>query len=255
MKLSTSNIAWSNENDEEMYKYISDSKFSGLEIAPTRVLTNNPYDQLDKAKQFKQELKQKYNLEISSMQSIWYGRKENIFNKEEAKELIDYTKKAIDFAREIECKNLVFGCPKNRIIPDDKREDDIIYFFRELGEYAKNNNTTLSIEPNPTIYGTNFINTTEQAFSIVRKINSDGIKVNVDFGTIIENNDSLDTIFKNINLVNHIHIIEHRNEHKKLSEFLKNNNYDKYVSLEMKKTDSIQDTIDCIDYINKIFCN
>ncbi len=79
MKLSISNIAWSSENDEEMYKYISDNKFSGLEIAPTRIFANDPYNQLDKAKEFAEKLEQNYNLKISSMQSIWFGKQEKIF--------------------------------------------------------------------------------------------------------------------------------------------------------------------------------
>lgn len=54
-----------------------------------------------------------------SMQSIWYGRTEKLFGTEEERNLLlDYTKSAVDFAAAIGCKNLVFGCPKNRCIPE-----------------------------------------------------------------------------------------------------------------------------------------
>jgi len=260
MKLSISNIAWGKENDEEMYEFISKFKFGGIEIAPTRLIEQTPYSYIEKAKQISNDLLEKYNLEISSMQSIWYGQQGNIFNEEDAKRLMEYTKKAIDFAHEINCSNLVFGSPKNRIMPEEKNEGDIIYFFKELGEYAKQNQTVLAIEPNPAIYGTNFINYTIQAIEFAKKVNCEGIKVNVDFGTIIANKEDLNIVFENLDLVNHIHIsepnlskIQKREEHKKIAEYLKKVNYDKYVSIEMKNTNKLDDVKETIKYVNEIF--
>lgn len=197
------------------------------------------------------------------MQSIWFGKTENIFNsEEERKDLIKYTKKAIDFASEINCKNLVFGCPKNRNI-NNKECDNIniaVEFFRVLGDYALKKNTILAIEPNPSIYGTNFINTTKEAFDIVKLINNDGIKVNVDLGTIINNEEDLSILDANINLINHIHIsepylekIQIREIYKELSTILKCNNYNKYVSIEMKNLNNLDSIKDIISYIMKIF--
>lgn len=260
MKLSISNIAWEKEQDEEMYEYISKSQLTGIEIAPTRIIEENPYDKLDKAMEFESKMKKQYGLEISSMQSIWYGKKGNIFQKEEASQLLEYTKKAIDFANRIHCKNLVFGCPKNRNMPENHKEDEILYFFKELGEYAKEKQTVLAIEPNPTIYGTNLINTTKQALDFIKKIDSEAIRVNADFGTILQNEENLNIIFENIDLVNHIHIsepnlakIEKREEHKKLAEFLKSINYNRYVSIEMKKTEELEEVKQVIEYVKRIF--
>ncbi len=260
MKLSISNIAWNKEQDEQMYKYLESVGFDAIEIAPTRIIEENPYSHIEEIKQFAQRIMSKYQLSISSMQSIWYGKQGNIFKKEDAKSLIEYTKKAIDFAKEIKCKNLVFGCPKNRIMLENCKEEDIIYFFKILGEYAKENKTIIAIEPNPTIYGTNFINYTSQAFDFVKKVNNDGIKVNVDFGTIIENKEDLSNIFENIELVNHIHIsepnlnpIEERTEHKTLAEGLKKFNYDKYISIEMKNIGDMNRLKEIIEYIGRVF--
>ena len=261
MKLSISNIAWGKEDDEEMYKYISNAKFDAIEIAPTRIIEKNPYSHLKQAKQFAQELKEKYNLNISSMQSIWYGKNEKIFNSaEERKELINYTKKAIDFAEVINCNNLVFGCPKNRVINDFNKDYEIsIDFFEEIGEYAKNKKIKFSIEPNPSIYNTNFITETTEAFDIVKKINSSGIAVNLDIGTMIQNNETIDILKDNVNYINHVHIsepnlefIKHRNIHSDIINLLKNNNYSGYVSIEMKNQNNIIKVKEIIDYISKI---
>lgn len=260
MKLSVSNIGFDSKYNDLVYEELKNNGFSAIEIAPTILIPENPYDNISKAKEILLPVKEKYNLSVCSMQSIWYGISMNIFNEEDATKLINYTKKAIDFASAINCTNLVFGCPKNRIMPEIKNEDDIIYFFRELGDYAYLKNTVLAIEPNPTIYGTNFINYTKDAFEFVKKVNSKGFKVNVDFGTIIENKEDLEVIKENLTLVNHVHIsepnlvkIEERENHQLLADILKDNNYDKYVSIEMKKTDDINDLIESIHYVKKIF--
>ena len=130
MKISVSNIGWDKQYDEKMYKYIAISKLNGIEIAPTRIIEDRPYEKNEQAIKFADNMKKKYNLEISSMQSIWYGKQGNIFDEENAKMFIEYTKKAIDFASDIKCGNLVFGCPKNRNVPDGKNTNDILYFFK-----------------------------------------------------------------------------------------------------------------------------
>lgn len=76
IKLSISNIAWGMEQDAEMGQFLQDSGFQGLEIAPTRIFPEAPYDKLAEAKVWAEELNTKYGLEVPSMQSIWYGHQE-----------------------------------------------------------------------------------------------------------------------------------------------------------------------------------
>lgn len=261
MKLSISNIAWSKNSDEDMYLFLQEQEYSGLEIAPTRIFEENPYEKLDEAKQFAIELKKRYGLKVSSMQSIWFGRNENIFGSvDERDELFKYTKKAIRFAEACGCSNLVFGCPKNRIIKDSKDYSISVDFFRNLGEYAKLHETNISIEPNPRIYNTNFINYTEEAFQLVSDVDSDGFNVNIDLGTIIYNKEDLSWVESNLNKVNHIHISEPnlqeiniRGIHREFAEKLKINNYNKYVSIEMKNNENIELVRDIAKEIKKIF--
>ena len=210
MKLSISNIAWEKEQDEEMYEYLSEIGYDAIEIAPTRIITEVPYDKIEEAREFAKMIEQKYNLKISSMQSIWFGKTEKIFGTvEEREELLKYTKKAIDFAKAIKCGNLVFGCPKNRNIQTPEDYKTAIEFFKEIGEYAEKNNTVFAIEPNPTIYNTNFINYTEDAIKIVKEINCKAVKVNMDFGTVIQNEEDILSILENnYDQINHIHISE-----------------------------------------------
>lgn len=258
MKLSISNIAWKNADDLFMYETLQNLGFQGIEIAPTRIFPENPYDCLSEANSFALDLKIKYNLNISSMQSIWFGRTEGIFESEASRKiLLDYTKKAILFASDMNCPNLVFGCPRNRNTQNTEQLPIAKEFFKELGDFAYENNTVLALEPNPVIYNTNFINTTSQAFDFVKDVDSKGFLVNIDLGTIIYNEESLDKI--DFKFVNHIHIsepnmvkIEKRHLHNQLFEMLKTQGYKKYVSIEMKTQEDIKDVLETLDYVKGI---
>lgn len=261
MKLSVSNIAWTDSHDRDMYRYLSHNGFKGLEIAPTRIFPEKPYDKLGDAVRFKEEMKETYNLEISSMQSILFQREEKLFGTNEERQILkDYTKKSIDFANALGCRNLVFGSPKNRIIESDDQYCLAVDFFRELGQYAVKKDTVLAIEANPALYGTNFINTTRQAFGLVKDVNIKGFRVNIDCGTMIHNNEGTEVLSDNMELINHIHIsepylipVKNRQIHRELSDLLKRKSYDKYVSLEMKNIDDIENLKLCIKYIKEVF--
>ena len=250
IKLSISNIAWGVEHDTEMYQYLHEVGFDGLEIAPTRIFPEAPYDKLNEAKEWARQLKEKYNLEIPSMQSIWYGHHEKIFgSKEERQILIDYTKKAIDFAEAIGSKNLVFGNPRNRDNEDIQGNYSIaIDFFKVIGDYALEHNTIIAIEPNPTIYNTRFINYTEQAVEMAYRSKSQGIKVNIDLGTIKYNKEDINYLKQIPEYINHVHIsepglkpIENTLLHNQLFSVLKEIGYERYVSIEMGNSGNISE--------------
>ena len=247
MKLSISNIAWSEAHDEEMYDFLSKAGFEGIEIAPTRIFGEDPYSKLAEARTFHKMLEEVYHLEISSIQSIWYGRNENIFSSAaERTSLLEYTQRAFIFAHELGCKNLVFGCPRNRNIDSAGDRNIAVEFFRYLGELAEQQNTVLALEANPVIYSTNFLNYTDETYEFVKMVDSSGIKLNYDLGTVIENRESVGQLSEMIDKVNHVHISEpylaqvnYTVMHKELVEVLRENNYSKYVSIEMKNMDDL----------------
>lgn len=258
MKLSISNIAWAAEHDAEMYQYLNNAGFNGLEIAPTRIYPDDPYDKLSEAKEWAAELKKRYGLVIPSMQSIWYGHTEKIFgDKDDRQILIDYTKKAVLFAESIGCGNLVFGNPKNRDTEDGVAIIPIaIDFFKEIGDFAAEHHTVIALEPNPTIYNTRFLNYTEQAVEMAYKVSSNGIKVNVDLGTIIHNEEDINYLKQVSEFINHVHIsepnlnlIEQRDLHVLLFDVLKDIEYAGYVSIEMGNKGSLDKTKQIVKYI------
>lgn len=259
MKLSASNIGWDFAQSNEVYALMQKKGFKGLEIVPTKFFPSQPYTHLADGAALAEVLKREYGFSISSMQSIWYGKTENIFDLNDNRELLCYTMQAIDFAKAVGCKNLVFGCPKNRNMPIGAKPQDSIGFFKKLGDYAYEKGTVLSLEANPAIYGTNFINDTAGAVDFINLVNSKGFKLNLDFGTIAENSESLETVKNNLSIINHVHIsepflaaVQKRKEHAVLAEILRQGGYKGYVSLEIKQH-SVDEFEKQLDYIKEVF--
>lgn len=262
MKISVSNIAWDKENDGLMYAFLAENGIQGLEIAPTR-LFENPYDNLETAHIYAAMLKNRYGLEVSSMQSIWYGIDKNIFTgREERRFLTEYTKKAILFAESMGIKNIVFGCPKNRNMPRQTQENYQIAleFFRRLGDFARRHNTVLAMEANPVIYNTNFLNFTKDACEFVKQADSPGLGVNADMGTVIYNKENPHVVKTYKNIINHIHIsapslapVYPCRELETLKKALGKTDWDKYLSLEMKNPGDIEKVKETILFVKRFF--
>lgn len=294
MKLSISNIAWTEEQDEMVYGWMRECGFEGLEIAPTRIFPENPYEHRQEAAEWAHGLRRAYGFSVPSMQSIWYGRTEGLFGSpEERKILTEYTKKAIDFAASIGCHNLVFGCPRNRCIPESSvkkaadrtrkenesvdtegrngrgdREQEAewmetaVSFFRELGEYARMCGTVIGMEANPPMYHTNFINTTKEALELVRRVDSRGFLLNLDVGTMLACGEDCTELQGSIRLINHVHIsepglkpVQKRVLHRELKKILWEEHYDGFVSIEMGKTEdgSLGALRSAMAYVQSVF--
>lgn len=119
MRLSISNIAWTAAEDAQVYALMRKYAYTGLEFAPTRFFETAPYENLDAARAWRQAFASAEGFDMPSMQSIWFGRTEKLFADEAQRQtLFAYTKKAVDFASAVQCAHLVFGSPKNRVIPD-----------------------------------------------------------------------------------------------------------------------------------------
>lgn len=254
--LCISNIAWSKDLDKTVYDLMKDNGFNYLEIAPTRIFDNPYFIKTDDLLSFKNEINS-YGLNIVSMQSLIFNRPDlQLFESDESrKDLKEILFKAIDFASSLGIKNLVFGSPKNRIINNYEKDYPIaISFFKEIGQYALKKNTIVSLEANASVYGTNFLTTTKQAYDFVKEVNNDGIRLQLDTGTMLINNESVDSISSFVDMINHVHLSELNLEvlsksnfdfYKQLLKTLKLNNYSKVISIEMKNTklENIENTI------------
>lgn len=261
MKLSVSNIAWGPGEDRAMYALLRSMGFSGVEAAPSRLFPADPYGHMEEASGLAGELRNRWGLEIPSMQSIWYGMPQRIAgSRGEYETLLAYTKKAVLFAQAIGCPSMVFGCPKNRRMENSREKEIISHFLAEAAGYAHGHGTAIALEANPAIYGTNYANTTAEAAGIVRELGCPGLGLNLDYGTMLANGEGLDVLTGNIDLLLHVHIsepylapVERRREHQFLRSALEDGGYKGYVSLEMKKPDRDGLLMDALRYMREIF--
>jgi sugar phosphate isomerase/epimerase len=240
MRLAMSQIAWEAEQEAKALKILREFGFEGLEIAPPRVAGPQPYDHPEKAAEFARKMKEDFGLALCSMQSIWFGQSGNMFGPER-QALLDYTKKAVLFAEAGGIGNLVFGNPKARVLPERQSSDAAIPFFKEIGDFAAAHGMVVALEANPPLYGTNFMNTTAQAFAMARRVGSPGCRVNLDYGTIMINNEEVSDLEGRVGEINHVHIsapelvaIEPEHGHRLLADLLRSEGYAGYVSVEMK---------------------
>lgn len=262
IKLSISNLAWDENWDNRMYFYINKLGFQGIEIAPSRIFGIDPYRHLTEAANWALSLKEKFDLSVSSMQSIWYGQSGNIFESVEEREvLFQYSLRAIEFATAISCKNLVFGCPKNRNMKKVcyNYEKTGFEFFKKLGYIANQFGTKIAIEPNPAIYNTNYLNTTDSVKVLLEKTGQVGLGLNFDFGAFLYNNEKMDKIQDYIPYINHIHIsepglsiIKRRAEHEQLFRILNENKYNRFVSIEMRQGAAIREILEVMEYVKGV---
>jgi sugar phosphate isomerase/epimerase len=212
---------------------------TNVQIAPTTLI-----DSWEKLPNINFDVFLKNNINIYSLQSITYGLNNlNIFDSNTNELLLEHLKKVIDFGVLNNIKVLVFGCPRNRkILKLDETNDEVFCaFFRKLGEYIGDNELKICIEPNSKQYGCNYINTIKEAGDLVNKINYPNIKMMVDIGNAIMENDNINDIY---NYKDIIHNIDVANEnmsdfrkttqpHKVFVQILKDISYKKKINLEM----------------------
>lgn len=259
LHLAASNIGWQKADDERMYAALRGLGYDGLEIAPTRIFPESPYDCAPSVALFAGYLFQKYQLVIPSMQSILNGKSENLFDRDGAYALTAYLHETFRFAAACRCPNLVFGCPRNRQMPEDANETAADDFFRETALLAAREDVTLALETVPPCYNTNFLNRTADTMAYVKRLGVPGLSVNLDVGAMLTNGESVVDIAAYLPLVSHVHISEPglapiapHPLHRELALLLKGMDYPGFVSVEMKTTDA-ETMTRALEYVAEVF--
>jgi sugar phosphate isomerase/epimerase len=240
---SASNLAWNPIEEDEHLQCLKSLGFSGLEIAPSKFIGADPYEKFKKKKAVAkaQLVREKWGLSIASMQSIWFGRSEQIFgSNSERVRLIDYSEKAFDFAASVNCSHIVFGNPKNRILVDRTSPEIALDFFLVCSDLAKQYKLTIGLEPIPKLYGNNFLTNFEDARNFLLLLDSPNIKLNYDTGTLLANKEYHALSLEYLNLASHIQISEpglgpviERVEFSLLQSVIQDSSYTGWISIEM----------------------
>lgn len=197
MKLSMSNIAWLPEERLEAYAILAEAGFTGLEIAPGLFFhaADDPFrPDTASARAARVEMADA-GLSLVSMQSLLFGvTGAALFEGTEARDAFEAgMRRAIALADRFGIPNLVFGSPLQRRVPEGmamaEAFDQAAEVLRKLGDAAAAAETRIAIEANPAAYGTNFLNTLDQALAFIDLVAHPAVVPHLDLGAMHMNGD------------------------------------------------------------------
>ena len=238
-KLCVSNICVNQIHQLQFASILKLFGIKNIQVAPTKLIKS--WDNLEN---LDLTIYRNLDLNIYAFQSITFTLNElNIFDKSTVEKLYNHLIKIIDVAEKNNVSVLVFGCPRNRKIVDEKLDNNktFIDFFKRIGDYLDGKNVKICLENNSKIYNCNFINTIQECSNLVREINKDNIKMMVDLGNAVMEKDEWYYLKKDMDIIYNIDVAhQNMNDFSEVHEsneifnfVIKNNNYDKIINLEM----------------------
>lgn len=254
MKLSISNIAWSEHDNMEVFSYLRKNGFTGIEVAPTKICSEWKDITIKKTKSYKRFLADE-GFSIPAIQAILFNKQElEIFNPRKLDALRDHFKQVADIAYNLGAKTIVFGAPKNRRrhhLSIDEALNQGQEVFYELSEICKERECIIGIENNPIEYNCDFLSNIADIVQFTDKLNHESCKLHLDSAGVFMNSKIVDgeVIIESINHdIAHYHISEPMLEpitgglvpHKRYIDAVTRQGYNKWLSVEMKTPKNIE---------------
>ncbi|WP_181243286.1 sugar phosphate isomerase/epimerase family protein [Glaciihabitans tibetensis] len=207
-----SNIAWSPEEETEVADLLRELDVHQVEIAPTKVFPD-PTEVSGAALDGYIDFWRDRNVSIVAFQSMLFGRPDlQVFDSGDLRrETFQRLASFVNLAGRMGVRALVFGSPKNRVVPGSMSShqamDIAVPFFRDLGRVAEDAGTIFCIEPNPAVYGCNFVNTAAEGFALVSMVDTPGFRLHLDAAGMTLAGDNLtDAISSSASMLTHFHV-------------------------------------------------
>ena len=213
MRISISNIAWRPEDDKSVAALLGEHGVDAIDVAPGKYFedfaTTSTKDINDVRLWWMDR-----GVEIVGMQALLFGTQGlNLFGEPAVRDqMLTYLAHVCRIAQGLGARFLVFGSPRNRDRSglDDRSTADIACdFFRRLGDIAADRDTVICLEPNPPVYGANFMTDASSAAEVVRAVGHPAIRMQLDVGALTLNGENASEVLtNNADIVAHIHASE-----------------------------------------------
>ena len=244
MKICLTNLSYSKLSFDNFLKKNNFNLIKNFEVAPTLVskkITSKKY-----LSKIKLKLKEE-KINFLAIQSVFFGFKSSLgFNKNETKELIKYFRKIIKFANFFNIKKINIGsAPFRKLnINSDALFDYNLMLFGIFSDVALSSNININIEPISTKYKNLFLNNFFEVNDFIKKLKKKNVKIVLDTGNCELEGKNFRKIYrKYYKKIDHIQISEKNlkkfdiNKIKKNLIFLKNENFNKTVTIEYLSDD------------------
>lgn len=213
MRFCASNIAWTHEERLAAYDVLRSAGFTGLEIAPGIFFAGEQDVFLPSDHRVKLALAEvdQAGLRLVSMQALLFGVEgAALFGTPEERERFDAAmRRAIGLAGRLGIPSLVFGSPRQRVIPPQMSAaaaaDIATHSFQSLADFAAASGTRLLIEPNPADYGTNFLNRQTEVEAFLDAVNHPAICGIIDTGAMAMNGEGFGDLSVRLARISHVH--------------------------------------------------
>lgn len=210
-RLSVSNIAWPSEARESIYALLKDLGVTGIEVALTKIAA---WDRLtDDVLARERYVLDSFGLTVSSYQALYFGRPELqlLGTDEEFGLLLQHTVRVAQAAQRLSDGGVgVFGAPRNRRRGVMSEADAFSLGqqrFGALAEAVAPFGFSLALEPAPTPYGGDFLETSAVCTAMVRAVAHPAFRLQIDTGCLaLTGEDAASVVMGNADIIGHVHL-------------------------------------------------
>jgi len=246
MKIAICNEMFEGWKIEDVFEYVSEIGYEGVEIAPFTI-SNDVRNVERKKREEIRSLASSFNLEIVGTHWLLITPKglHLTHPDENVRRLTEhYLCELIKFTSDIGGRILVFGSPDQRSILKRvsfrKAWNYAKEIFHACSRFAEDYDAVIAIEPLAKFL-TNFINTAEEAIRLIEEVSHPNFRLNLDVYSMLDEGKPLPEIIKSSReYLVHFHINDDNKlgpgfgkvNFKPIIGALKEINYDKFISVE-----------------------
>lgn len=244
-RLSVSNIGFPPGELEAAMSLLVELKVDALEVAPFGVFGR--WDPTDaEVDLFRMRLSDS-GVHCPALQGIVYNAgAAHLFASQERREaLYRHLANVARMAGRLGAKACVFGAPRLRDpgeLSAATARAIAVEFLRRLGPVFASEGSSLAFEPNARRYDCNFITTTEEAIGLLDEVDSPGIALQIDTGTVFLEHEDPQILMRATRLAAHAHVSEPDLapigetgvNHRPLAAALRVGGYKETLSIEMR---------------------
>ena len=211
MKLAICNEVFKGWAQPEVFRYVSELGYDGIEIAPFTLADSIEKVGAAARRQLRRDA-ERCKLEIVGLHWLLASPPGlHISHPDESirQRTVAYLNELIVCCKDLGGTIVVFGSPKQRnILPGlslEQARDRAIATFKEVLPLARSSGVTICLEPLPP-EETNFVNTAAEAVEIIRAINHPNFQLHLDAKAMCSDREPIPTIIrKYARYVRHVH--------------------------------------------------